>query len=128
LNESGAIDLVGTTSNTSFTQPVTFGRKHHSPPYSIFYAFMRGLHPNVIFPRDSQMGVSKLKLLISHNFGRSYVFQIKFFLEMRGKYFVTFKKIFPTAPIGTHLTPVFKEFMIGSLTPFLLIITHANQV
>jgi hypothetical protein len=71
-----------------YTTPVTFRRRHHSPPYSIFYAFMWGLHSNVTFPRDSQIGVSKLRVLISHNFGRSYLLQIFFFLEMKEKYFI----------------------------------------
>jgi hypothetical protein len=60
LNENGVTDLVGTTSSTSFTRPATFGRRHHSPPYSIFCASLWGLHPNVTFPHDSQVGVPKL--------------------------------------------------------------------
>jgi hypothetical protein len=42
----------------------------------------RGLHPNVIFPLDSQMGVPKLGLLMSQNFRRSYISQIKIFLKL----------------------------------------------
>jgi hypothetical protein len=38
-----------------FTQLATFGRKHHSSSFSIFCAFMQGLHPNLIFPQDSQV-------------------------------------------------------------------------
>jgi len=41
------------------------GRRHHSPPYSIFYAFPWGLHPNVTFPWDSHVGVPKLGFLLS---------------------------------------------------------------
>jgi hypothetical protein len=31
-----------------FTRPVTFGKRHHSPPYNILCASLQGLHPNVI--------------------------------------------------------------------------------
>ncbi len=34
--------LVKTTSSTSFTQPATFGKRHHSPCYSIYFAALRG--------------------------------------------------------------------------------------
>jgi hypothetical protein len=68
LNENGAMDLIRTTSSISFTWPTTFGRRHHSPPYNISCVFPWGLHPNVIFPKDSQMGVPKLGLLLSQNF------------------------------------------------------------
>jgi len=42
-----------------------------------------GLHPNVIFPQDSQMGVPKLGLLLSQNFGHSYLSQIKSILKIK---------------------------------------------
>jgi hypothetical protein len=74
---------------------VTFGRRHHSPPYNILCASPWGLHPNVTFPRDSQMRVPKLGLLLSQNFGRSYFSQIKFFLKMQGQYLIAFKTICP---------------------------------
>jgi len=90
------MDLVGTTSSTSFKQPATFGRKHHSPPYSVFCAFPQGLHLNVIFPWDSEVGVPKLGLLLSQNFGRLYFYQIKSILRVRGKYLIAFENIFPT--------------------------------
>jgi len=73
------VDLVGTISSTSFTWPGTFGGKHRSPPYNILCASPWGSHPNVIFFRDSQVGVPKLGVLLSQNFGRSYLSQIKFF-------------------------------------------------
>jgi hypothetical protein len=56
--------LIGTTSSKSFTWPATFGRKHHSPPYIIFYAYPHGLHLNNIFSQDSQVEVPKLVLVI----------------------------------------------------------------
>jgi hypothetical protein len=95
LNGSGAMNLVGTTSSISFTQPITFGRRHHSPPYSILCASPHGLHPNVTFPWDSQVGVPKLGLLLSQNFGHSYLSQIKFVLKVRGKYLIALENIFP---------------------------------
>ncbi len=36
------------------------GGSHHLPPYSILYSFVRRLHPNGSFSRDSQGGVPKL--------------------------------------------------------------------
>jgi len=47
MNGSGVADLVKTTSSTNFTWPTTFGRRHHSHPYSILYASLWGLHPYV---------------------------------------------------------------------------------
>jgi len=96
LSENGVMDLVGTTSSISFTQPTTFGRRHHSPPYSILCAFPWGLHLNVTFLRDSQvdLGVPKLGFLLSQNFGCSYFFQIKYILRMRGQYLIALKNIF----------------------------------
>ncbi len=137
MNGSGAMDLVGTTSNTIFTRLATFGRRHHSPPYSIFCAFPWGLHPNVIFPWDSQVGVPKLGLLLFSNFGYSYIFQIKFVLRMWGQYLIALKRIFSKVYImfqSDLIWPLlFKDLWSGIkfpiwFPPLLLIITHANQV
>jgi len=95
-NGSGVMDLVGMTSGTSFTQLATFGRRHHSPPYNIFYAFSWRLYPNVTFPWVFRMGVPKLELLLSLNFRRSYISQIKFVLKVRGQYLISCENIFPT--------------------------------
>jgi hypothetical protein len=84
LNGSGATNLIGTTSSTSFTRPATLGRSHHSPLYNILCASSWGLHSNVTFPQDSQEGVPKLGLLLSQNFGHSYIFQIKVFFKCEG--------------------------------------------
>jgi hypothetical protein len=62
------VDLVGPISSTSFTRIATFGRRHHSPPYGIFYDYLRWLHPNGTFSQDSQVGIPKLQLLLSRNF------------------------------------------------------------
>jgi len=96
LNENGGANLIGTTSNTSFTWHTTFGRKHHFPPYNILCAFPRGLHPNVTFFRVSQVKVPKLGLLLFQNFGCSYFSQIKSVLRMQGQYFISFITIFLT--------------------------------
>jgi len=41
------------------------------------------------------MGIPKLGLLLSQNFGCSYLYQINFiFLKVGGQYFITLKKIF----------------------------------
>jgi hypothetical protein len=69
--------------------------EHHSRAYNILYDFPQGLHPNNIFSHDSQVGVPKLGLLLSQNFGRSYLFQNKFVLNMQRQYFIDLKKIFP---------------------------------
>ncbi len=121
FNGNGATNLVRTISSISFTQLATFGRRHHSPPYSILCASLRGRHPNVTFPWDSQVGVPKLRLLLSQNFGHSYIFEIKFVLRMRNKYFIAFKKDLSKgvqhALIGPHLTLAFKGFVVGSQIP-----------
>jgi hypothetical protein len=94
LNGSGAIDLIRITLSTSFTRPTTFGRRHHSPPYSIIYASPWGLHPNVTFPRYSQVGVPKLGLLLSQNFRRSYLSQIKSVWKYEGTILCPSKRSF----------------------------------
>jgi hypothetical protein len=124
LNGSGVADLIRTTSSTSFTWPATFERKHHSPPYSILCASMWGLHPNVTFPQDSQMGVPKLGLLLSQNFRHSYISQINFFLKMRRRHLITQNDLSNDVLhtlIQVHLTHAFKRFVVRSqisnLTP-----------
>jgi hypothetical protein len=95
LNGSDATNLVGTTSTTSFTQPVTLKKKRYSPPYNIFYAYPQGLHPNVIFPRDFQVQVPKLGLLLSQNFYHLYISH-NFFRAYKGSILYPLKKSFPT--------------------------------
>jgi hypothetical protein len=41
-----------------------FGGSHHLPPYSIFYAWPWGQHPNVILSKDSQVGAPKFPKLV----------------------------------------------------------------
>ncbi len=51
-----------------------WGGSHHLPPYSILYDQPRGLHPNVILFRDSQVGnpkilkIGTISTLEGHNF------------------------------------------------------------
>jgi len=62
--------------------------------YIILCAFSWGLHPNVTFPRDSQMWVLKLWFLLFQNFGSSYLFQIKFFSKMWPQHLISLKLSF----------------------------------
>jgi hypothetical protein len=135
LDGSVVADLVGTTSSTSFTQPTTFGNKCHSPPYNIFYDSPQGPHPNVIFPQDSQVWVSKFGLLLSQNFERSYLFQIKFVLKMQGQHLILLKKnqLCIARPNWSSFGPYFQRVCGWKSNsqfdshPF-LIITHINEV
>ncbi len=70
--------------------------------------------------------------MLSQNFGRSYLYQIKLILRLREQYLIALQRCI-TAPIGPHLTPTFKGIMvrsqIGNLILILsLIIIDANQV
>jgi hypothetical protein len=47
--------------------------------------FMNNLGQVEIFFWDTQVGVPKLGLVLSQNFGYSYLFQIKSILRMQGK-------------------------------------------
>jgi hypothetical protein len=114
LNGSGVTDLVRTISSTSFTWPATFGRKDHSPPYNIFYASLKGLHPNVTFPQDSQMGIFVPKLW------KLIFFQIDFFFENARAISYSplplnrsFQRC-KTCPVKPHLTFDFKGFVVGN--------------
>jgi len=131
------MDLVGTTSRTSFTRPTTFGKRHHSPPYSILCTFLFIPHPNVTFSQDSQVKVPKLGLLMSQTFGCLYLSQIKFISKIQEQYLVALENIFPMVYtkfqsdlIWTLLSrDLWSGVKLGIwLLPLLFIITHANQV
>ncbi len=96
MNTNGATNLVGATSCINFTWLTTFGRRHHSFPYSIFCNFPQELHPNGTFSQDSQMGVPKLGLLLFWNFGCSYFSQNKLVWNKQRQYLITLKNIFST--------------------------------
>jgi hypothetical protein len=79
LNGNGAMDLVGTTLNTSFTHFTTFDKRHHSPPYNILVplhgdyiqmSFFSGLSNGS--PKIGILVVSKLGLLLVQNFGCAF--------------------------------------------------------
>jgi len=120
LNGSGAVDLVGTTLNISLTQPVTFGRRHHSSPYNILCAFPRGLHPNVFFPTTPTWELQ------NYNFYCPKVLNVHFFSSQ--VYFENLRAISYSpqknlssdvshAPIEAHLLPTFKGFIVGNQIP-----------
>ncbi len=107
----------GATSSISFTRLTTFRRKNHSPPYNILCASPQGIHPNVTFPQDSQVGIPKLRLLLSQNFGCSYLSQIKFFFveNMKIISYIPQKDLskgVQHTPIEAHLSLVFNGFMV----------------
>jgi hypothetical protein len=129
-------NLVETTSRTSFTWPATFGRKLHSLPYSILCVSLWGLHPNVIFLRESQLGVPKLRFLLSHNFGCSHLPQIKLFLRMQEWYLIALKTMFLVVYNTPQLELIWSLLLRGLWSRvkisnwfelFLLIITHCKS-
>jgi hypothetical protein len=113
LNASGAMDLVGTTLNTSFTRLVTFGRRHHSPPYSILCDSLWGLHPNDNFSWDSQnWDLCCPKALDVHIFLKSSLFG-----ACEGTILYPqndLSKVVLHAPIKNHWTLALRGFVIGS--------------
>jgi len=105
------------TSSTNFTQPTTFGRRHHSFPYNILCAFLWRLHPNVTFPRtlkwESQnWDFSCPKTLDTHIFLKSN-------LKVQGQYFIALENIFPT---------LYNMFQSDLIWPLLSKICGQNQI
>jgi hypothetical protein len=90
------MDLIGTTSSTSFTWLATFGRRHHSLP--IIYS--------VPLHRDYIQVPFFLGLLLSQNFGCSYLYQINLFLENTRQYLIALKNIFATVYNTPQLDPI----------------------
>jgi hypothetical protein len=82
------------------------------------------------------VGIPKLGLLLSQNFGRLYFFQIKFVVKMQGQHLIALENIFSmvyNTLITPHLTPTFKGFVVRNqilnLIPrFFFIKIHAHQV
>jgi hypothetical protein len=62
----------------------TWIHKIHHDPYSILYAWPRGLHPNVILSRDTQVGspeipkIETFATLEAHNFLWRLSIEMKF--------------------------------------------------
>jgi len=114
-------DLIITTSSSNFTWPTTFGKRHHSLPYSILFDSPWRLHSNNTFSQDSQMGVPKIRLLLSQKISCSYLLQIKCVWSMQGKYFIAFKKKkfnnLLHASIRDHLMPTLRGFMVRNQIP-----------
>ncbi len=72
------MNLLSTTSNTSFTQPTPLGRG--TIPYSISYNIPWELHPNEKKNRDSQMGILTLGF-----FGQLCLLHLKHVLKVQGQ-------------------------------------------
>ncbi len=115
------VDLIGTTSSTSFTRPTTFGKRHHSPPCNILCDFLWGLHPNDIFflgfpsgsPKLGTLFVLKLWMLISssNQICLNHERQISYSLQKN------ISKNVLHASIKSHLTPNLRGFVVGSQIP-----------
>jgi hypothetical protein len=130
LNGSGVMDLVKTTSNTSFR------RRHHSPFYNIICSIPWGLHPNVIFLETPKWESQKWDFccpttLIAHIFIKS-----KLFWKYEGN-ILDPSKIIPmvySTPQLDFIWPFLSKdlWLIVKFSiwfpPIILIITHANQI
>ncbi len=118
LDINGEVDLIRTTSSSSFTRPITFGKRHHSPFYNILCDFLQGLHSNGIFSLDSQVGVPKLGLLLFQNFGHSYFSSNQAYLNHARAIYYSPQKYFSNnvwhVLIGVHLTFTLKGFVVGN--------------
>jgi hypothetical protein len=86
--ECGVTNFVGATSSINFTWPTTFRRKYHSFTCNISMTLRMGYIQMTFF--------LETPVWESQNFEHSYFLQIKSVLGMQGKYFIAFKKIFPT--------------------------------
>jgi hypothetical protein len=69
LDARNVMDLVGTTSNSSFIWPATFGRKHHSPPYSMLCDSPQGLQTIITF----FLKTPKIRILTNPKFWCLYI-------------------------------------------------------
>jgi hypothetical protein len=72
------------TDSQDSSQPGLRGN-HHLPPYSIFYAWSGGLHPNVILSRDSQVGNLEILEIGIPVTLEAYNFFCKPLIEVRAK-------------------------------------------
>ncbi len=114
-------DSIGTISSTSFTQPITFGRRHHYPPYSILCDYLWGLHPNEFFsprlpsgsPKIVTFVVLKLWMFIcsSNQTCLKHEREISYSLQK------DLSKNVLRASIKDYLTPNIKGFVIVSQIP-----------
>ncbi len=108
---SGATNLIGTTLSSSFTRPITFRRRHHSPPYSIICDFLGGLLLNDIFSQDSQnWDFYCPKTLNVHIFFKSTFLEHAKVISYNPQKDLSNNVLH--APIGDHLTFALKGFMV----------------
>jgi hypothetical protein len=123
LNASGAPDLIGTTSITSFTRPTTFGRRHH-PLLKVYYVILhKGYIQMAFFPEIPKWESQNWRFLLFWNFGHSYLFQIKPFWSIQAQYLISFKKIFSIVfytPIKNHLIHALRGFVVKNQFPNLI--------
>jgi hypothetical protein len=73
------------------------------PPIIYFVPLCKDYIQMSLFPQDSQMGVPKLGLLLSQNFGRSYLSQIKSIFGNGRAIFYSPQKKFPVVYNTTQL-------------------------
>ncbi len=116
-------NLVKTISSISFAWPITFERIHHSPPYSLLYDYLQSYTQMTLFPETPKC--LKVGILIVPKFWMFISSSNQNFLEHRTTITYSFQKYLSNgvlfAPIGNHLTPTLRGFVIGSqilnLTP-----------
>ncbi len=126
------MDLVGTTSNTSFTWLITFERRHHSPPYNILCDSPWGYIQMAFFPetpkwKSKNWDPCYLETLDIHIFFKSNL--LEHMREISSSPQNDLSNSVLHAPIEDHLTPTLRGFMIESqilnLTPTLFF--HHNK-
>jgi len=110
------MDLVRIISNSSFTWPTTFARRHHSPPYNIcFITICEGYIQMAFFPRTLIVPKFYPLMFYSNQTCFEHVKIIFYNLQKdlsNGIWYVS---------IEAHLTLILKGFVVGSqifnLTP-----------
>ncbi len=110
--------LIGTTLSISFTQPTTYERRHHSPPYNILCDLSTGTISKCHFSSGLPSGSPKIGTLVVPKLWRFVSFSNQVCYENAGAIFYIPQKDLSNdvrnAPIGPHLTPTFKGFMVRS--------------
>jgi hypothetical protein len=100
LNTNGVVNLVGTPSNTSFTWPATFGRRHHSLPYNILCDSTWELHPNDICPETPKWESQNWNLYYLKTLNIHIFFQSSFFGACKGILGIYISRPFQWYPKG----------------------------
>jgi hypothetical protein len=107
--------LSKTTSSTSFTQPATFGRRHHSPTYSIFYDSLWGLHPNGIFFKSLKWESQNWDFCCLKTLDIRIFLKSSFFWDHARALYYSQKDIsngVSHVPIKNHLTLALRGFLV----------------